>query len=106
MGKLKTRRDPRPAAEPRADLPGWGKRVEWAAYGLIAGYVLAIGASLALLSLVGADWSRFVFRAIVYSLPIAGFDYAGERARLRPALLRGFALGTAIAILRTLASVL
>ncbi|HYW08608.1 MAG TPA: hypothetical protein VE913_16730 [Longimicrobium sp.] len=106
MGKLKTRREPRPAVEPRAELPGWGKRAEWAAYGLIAGYVLAIGASLALLSLVGTEWSWFVFRVIVYSLPIAGFDYAGERPRWRPALLRGFALGTAIAILRTLAAML
>jgi hypothetical protein len=106
MGKLKTRRPPRPATEPRADLPGWGKRAEWAAYGLVAGFVLATVASLALLSLVGAEWSRFVFRVIVYSLPIAGFDYAGERARWRPALVRGFALGTAIAILRTLAGAL
>jgi hypothetical protein len=73
----------------------------WGVYGLLAGYAAGILASLLLLSWTGPYAAQFVFRLLAYGFIFAGIDYAGQRQHWRRALLRGFGLGTAIALLRT-----
>ncbi len=80
--------------------PSWGRRLLWGVYGLLAGYAVGILLSLALLSLAGPYVAQFVFRVMAYGFIFAGIDYAGQRRHWRRALLRGFGLGAAIAILR------
>lgn len=91
--------DPKP---PRAAGPGWGPRLVWGGYGLLAGYLVGIVLSLLLLTVVGPRGAQFVFRVCAYGFILAGVDFGGERPRLKRALLRGFGLGAAIAVLRSL----
>lgn len=86
--------------------PSWGQRVMWGAYGLLAGYAAGIVASLALLSWTGPYVAQFAFRVMAYGFIFAGLDHAGQRPHWRRALLRGFGLGTAIALLRAALSFL
>lgn len=99
---MPVRREPRPEPSGPVTGPAWGARLLWAAYGLVAGYAAGILASLLLLSLIGPQGARFVFRVCVYGCIFAGVDYGGERPRLRRSLLRGFGLGAGIAVLRDL----
>ncbi|HEX8455080.1 MAG TPA: hypothetical protein VF647_23580 [Longimicrobium sp.] len=86
--------------------PLWSARLLWGAYGLLAGFATGILASLALLTVVGPLAAQFVFRLCAYGFILAGLDYGGERARWRQALLRGFGLGAAIAVLRVVFAIL
>lgn len=86
--------------------PRWVDRLLWAAYGLLAGFASGTILSLALLSWTGPYVAQFVFRLCVYGFILAGLDYGGERARWRQALLRGFGLGAAIALLRIVFAIL
>lgn len=96
---MRRKRTQEPA--PPATGPTWGARFLWGAIGLIAGYVGGLVLSLLLLSVVGRDPARFIFRVCAYGGIFAGIDYGGERPRLRSALLRGFGLGALIALLRS-----
>lgn len=86
--------------------PRWSARLLWGAYGLLAGFATAILASLAVLSVAGPLVAQFVFRFCAYGFILAGLDFGGERPRWRRALLRGFGLGAAIALLRVVFAVL
>jgi hypothetical protein len=98
----------RPAVErpPEHEGPSWGRRVLWGAYGLLAGFAVGILASLLVLSWAGPYVAQFLFRVSAYGFILAGLDYGGERARWKRALLRGFGLGAAIALLRVALSIL
>ena len=91
---------------PEHEGPSWGRRVLWGAYGLLAGFAVGILLSLAVLSWAGPYWAQFLFRVSAYGFILAGLDYGGERPRWKRALLRGFGLGAAIALLRVALSVL
>lgn len=100
-------RRPGPAVEPApATGPRWSQRLLWGAYGLLAGFVTGTLFSLLLLSWAGPLAAQFVFRLCAYGFILAGLDYGGERARWKQALLRGFGLAAAIAILRIVFAIL
>ena len=82
------------------ESPRWSQRLLWGAFGLLAGFASGTILSLALLSWTGPLAAQFVFRLCAYGFILPGLDYGGERARWRQALLRGFGLGAAIALLR------
>jgi hypothetical protein len=86
--------------------PAWSARLLWGAYGLLAGFATGTLFSLALLSVAGPLAAQFVFRLCAYGFILAGLDYGGERPRWRQALLRGFGLAAAIAILRIVFAIL
>lgn len=86
--------------------PRWSARLLWGAYGLLAGFATGTLLSLALLSVTGPLAAQFVFRLCAYGFILAGLDFGGERARWKKALLRGFGLGAAIALLRIVFAVL
>ncbi|HEX8672139.1 MAG TPA: hypothetical protein VF710_09630 [Longimicrobium sp.] len=86
--------------------PRWSARLLWGAYGLLAGFATGILASLVVLSWAGPLIAQFVFRLCAYGFILAGLDYGGERRRWKRALLRGFGLGAAIALLRVALSIL
>lgn len=91
---------------PEHEGPSWGRRVLWGAYGLLVGYAVGILASLVVLSWAGPYVAQFLFRVSAYGFILAGLDYGGERRRWKRALLRGFGLGAAIALLRIALSIL
>lgn len=96
-----------PVVEPAlATGPRWSQRLLWGAFGLLAGYATGILASLLVLSGAGPLVAQFVFRLCAYGFILAGLDYGGERGRWRRALLRGFVLAAAIAVLRVVFAIL
>lgn len=97
MSRGRARAEPGP---PASEDPTWAQRVIWGAYGLLAGFAAGALASLALLSFTGPYVAQFVFRVLAYGFLFAGLDYAGQRPHWKRSLLRGFGLGTAIALLR------
>ncbi|HLL83549.1 MAG TPA: hypothetical protein VK420_12880 [Longimicrobium sp.] len=100
-------RRPGPAVEPApATGPRWSQRLLWGAFGLLAGFATGILASLVVLSWAGPVVAQFVFRLCAYGFILAGLDFGGQRARWRQALLRGFGLGAAIALLRIVFAIL
>jgi hypothetical protein len=88
------------APAPAPEDPTWAQRVIWGAYGLLAGFAAGALASLALLSFTGPYVAQFIFRVLAYGFLFSGLDYAGQRQHWKRSLLRGFGLGTAIALLR------
>ena len=107
MGRV-SRRNPGPAIQPAPEHegPSWGRRVLWGAYGLLVGYAAGIVASLLVLGWAGPYVAQFLFRLCAYGFILAGLDYGGDRPRWKRALLRGFGLGAAIALLRIALSIL
>ncbi|MBD0320727.1 MAG: hypothetical protein ICV87_10365 [Gemmatimonadetes bacterium] len=97
-----------PAIErpPEHEGPSWGRRVLWGVYGLLVGFAVGIVASLLVLSWAGPFIAQLLFRVSAYGFILAGLDYGGERRRWKQALLRGFGLGAAIALLRVAFSTL
>jgi hypothetical protein len=89
-----------------AEGPRWSQRLLWGAFGLLAGFAAGTIFSLVLLAWTGPLAAQFVFRLCAYGFILAGLDFGGERARWRQALLRGFGLAAAIAILRIVFAIL
>jgi len=94
-------------SEPRErEGPRWSARLLWGAYGLLAGFATGTLLSLVLLGWAGPLAAQFVFRLCAYGFILAGLDFGGDRPRWRRALLRGFGLGAAIALLRIVFAIL
>ncbi len=86
--------------------PAWAPRLLWGAAGAVAGFVIGFVLLVTLVTPLGRGAALFAFRVFAYSGVLVGIDFGGERPRLKRALLRGFALGTAIALLRSALSFL